>query len=75
MFVDDQPNYPMTFVVQLDFSGKIDRQLFQKAVDQAMERHPMLRAVVQPAKSSRGLLGVAQVQWMQSRLARPGRKD
>lgn len=53
MFVDDQPRYPMTFVVQFDFSGQIDRELFQQAVDQALERHPMLRAMVQPAKSSR----------------------
>lgn len=53
MFVDDRPDYPMTFVVQFEFSGKIDRELFQEAVDQALERHPMLRALVQPAKSSR----------------------
>lgn len=53
MFVDDRPEYPMTFVVQFEFSGKIDRELFQDAVDQALERHPMLRASIQPAKSSR----------------------
>lgn len=43
----------MTFVVQFEFSGNIDREMFQQAVDQALERHPMLRAIIQPAKASR----------------------
>lgn len=53
MFVDDQPRFPMTFVFQFDFVGAIDQRVFQDAIDQAIQRHPMLRAVIQPAKSSR----------------------
>ena len=43
----------MTFVVQFEFSGKVDREVFQNAVDQAIQRHPMLRATIHPAKASR----------------------
>lgn len=53
MFVDDRPKYPMTFVVQFEFLGDIDRGVFQESIDKALLRHPMLRATIQPAKSSR----------------------
>lgn len=53
MLVDDSAAYPMTFVVQLEFSGKLDRGAFEKAVGQALPRHPLLCCVVQPAKQDR----------------------
>ena len=53
MFVDDHPRFPMTFVFQFDFLGEVDHTAFQEAIDQALIRHPMLRAVIQPAKASR----------------------
>ena len=53
MFVDDSPNYPMTFVMEYKLTGEIDRQAFQSAFDQALLRHPMLRSVIRPAKSNR----------------------
>ncbi len=53
MFVDDQPEYPMTFVLEFEFSGRIDRAKFQSAIDKGLERHPLLRSTVAPAKSNR----------------------
>ena len=53
MFVDDSVRYPMTFVVQFNASGNLDRQKFQTAIDEALKRHPMLRTRVQIAKASR----------------------
>lgn len=53
MFADNNPRYPMSFVVQLILSGTIDQDAFQEAIDFALARHPMLRSVVQPAKSNR----------------------
>ena len=53
MFVDDTPNYPMTFVMEYELVGDIDREAFQAAFDQALIRHPMLRSVIRPAKSNR----------------------
>ena len=53
MFVDDSPQFPMTFVFQFDFLGQVDQEAFQTAVDRALLRHPMLRALIQPAKGDR----------------------
>ena len=53
MFADNNPRYPMSFVVQFVMSGAIDQEIFQDSIDAALERHPMLRSVVQPAKSNR----------------------
>ena len=53
MFHDDLPRSPMTFVVQFEFSGEINRPAFQAAINQGLERHPMLRAVIRKAKLSR----------------------
>ena len=53
MFIDDHPRFPMTFVFQFDFLGEVDRTAFQESIDQALQRHPMLRTIIQPAKASR----------------------
>lgn len=53
MLIDDHPRFPMTFVFQFDFLGEIDPTAFQESVDKALLRHPMLRAIIQPAKASR----------------------
>ena len=50
MLNDDGAEYPMTFVVQFIFSGKIQRDALDSAYQLALKRHPLLRAVVQPAK-------------------------
>ena len=49
---DDQPEYPMTSVIHLDFSGVVDRDAFEAALDNALERHPLLSSLIKPAKRS-----------------------
>ncbi len=46
MLLDDRPDYPMTFAIQVRFQGKADRRSFEQAVQQAVARHPLLRATV-----------------------------
>ncbi|MEM9413627.1 MAG: hypothetical protein AAGA30_21145, partial [Planctomycetota bacterium] len=53
MLTDDRPEFPMTFVVQLEFSGKIDRPQFEKAIHFALERHPLLTACIGPGKGGK----------------------
>jgi hypothetical protein len=50
MRLDDRPAYPMTFVVQMDFTGNVDRPAFESALEEGLRRHPLLGAVVQRAK-------------------------
>lgn len=50
MRVDDRPAYPMTFVIQMAFSGIVDRPAFEAALEEGLARHPLLAAIVQPAK-------------------------
>ncbi|MEM7474325.1 MAG: chromosome condensation protein, partial [Planctomycetota bacterium] len=53
MFGDDAPENGMTFVVEFEFSGCVNREHFQAAVDAAIQRHPILRCVVQRAKANK----------------------
>jgi NRPS condensation-like uncharacterized protein len=53
MLIDDRPRYPMTFIVQLEMSGKIDREAFTQAVKQALLRHPLLTAIIGPGKQGK----------------------
>ena len=53
MFVDDRPDHPMTFVVQLQMSGQLDREKFSKAVEVSLTRHPLLTAVIGPGKGGK----------------------
>lgn len=53
MLWDDRSEYPMTFVVQMEFDGAIDRSAIQMALPDALARHPLLQAIVQPAKGNR----------------------
>jgi len=50
---DDQPRYPMTSIIRLEFSGEIDRVAFEAALQGATRRHPLTRAIIKPLK--RGL--------------------
>ena len=50
MLADDQPGYPMTFVVHLQLAGQIDRPAFEAAVAEALQRHPLLRALIHTMK-------------------------
>lgn len=46
----DLPGYPSTFTIQLEFSGHLDRPSWEAALGEALERHPLLRAFIRPAK-------------------------
>lgn len=50
MLNDDSVDYPMTFVVQFSLTGPLQREALDAAFAKALERHPLLRAIVQPAK-------------------------
>ncbi len=43
---DDSRQYPTTFPVELRFSGPLAREPFLQAIEQAIERHPLLGALV-----------------------------
>jgi hypothetical protein len=53
MLHDDSPQFPMTFILQFEFEGCLDRLIFQDAVDRALVRQPMLRSHIRPAKGGR----------------------
>ena len=53
MLADDRKDYPMSFVVQLDFTGSLVQQAWNESIDEALERHPLLRAVIGPGKGGK----------------------
>lgn len=53
MLADDQPDYPMTFVIRLQLFGRIDRGAFEASMDVALQRHPLLRARIESGKGDR----------------------
>jgi len=46
MFFDDCPEYPMTGVFRLRFSGKLNFDAMDSAIQQTVERHPLVRATI-----------------------------
>ena len=46
MFCDDRPDYPMTGFFRLRFSGKLNFQAMDAAIQATMARHPLLRSRV-----------------------------
>jgi NRPS condensation-like uncharacterized protein len=53
MLCDDCPKYPMGIVVRLRFSGPLDPQAVAAALQQAIARHPLLRAKVHRTPAGR----------------------
>lgn len=53
MMLDDTEAFPMAFVVQMSFEGELCQDSFRAAVGKALDRHPLLRAIVQPRKQNR----------------------
>jgi hypothetical protein len=51
MCADDRPAFPMTFTIIVRLSGTVDRGAFEAALEDMLERHPLLTAVVNAAKS------------------------
>ena len=47
---DDRPDYPMAFIVQMSFSGNVNRVAFESALAAALARHPLLKSHRQVAK-------------------------
>jgi hypothetical protein len=47
---DDHSRYPMTFVLEMVFSGTIDRASFEAALAESLARHPLLVSHILPAK-------------------------
>jgi hypothetical protein len=56
LLLDARPDYPMTIVGDLRFSGELRREEFERVVAAALARHPLLRAVVRVEK--------AQAEWV-----------
>ncbi|MFO0939516.1 MAG: chromosome condensation protein [Pirellulales bacterium] len=50
---DDRDNYPMTFIVELEFTGKLNRNALEASLPDALARHPLLRAWIGKAKGNR----------------------
>ena len=46
LLADQRPGFPITFVIQLKFSGRVERAAFEQAVRTAVARHPLLSASV-----------------------------
>ncbi len=46
MLHDDRPSHPMAGVFRLRFSGHLDRGAFEAALEDAVQRHPLLRATI-----------------------------
>jgi hypothetical protein len=44
---DDGPDYPTTFPVELQFTGPLNREWFERALRETVERHPLLSARIQ----------------------------
>jgi hypothetical protein len=53
MVWDDRKDYPMTFVVEFEFRGSVDRDALEAALPEALERHPLLQAWTGRAKGNR----------------------
>ncbi|PAY15231.1 hypothetical protein CKO51_32950 [Rhodopirellula sp. SM50] len=51
--IDDSPEYTMSFFLDLDFSGQLDQDIFQAALEEALARHPLLFCVIELAKKNR----------------------
>ena len=47
MLLDDRPAYPMTSVIDVRLSGRLDEEAFRAAVDDVLKRHPLLACRIQ----------------------------
>ncbi len=53
MLWDDRPEYPMVFAFRLKLSGELHRAVFESSLDEALSRHPLLRALVKSSVAQR----------------------
>ena len=64
MIADDQVGYPMSFFIQLQLQGQIDRGAFEESLDEALQRHPLLRACIETGRGG-------QPFWVAAKVTRP----
>ncbi len=50
MLLDDRPEYPMTSVIDVRLSGRLDEEVFRVALDEVVRRHPLLGCMVEPRR-------------------------
>lgn len=50
MLVDDRPTHPMSIFVDIRLSGDLQRDAFESAYQQTLDRHPLLQCVVKKYK-------------------------
>ena len=43
MLADDQPEYPMTFILRVTLNGVLNRSRFEDAIHKTLPRHPLLQ--------------------------------
>jgi NRPS condensation-like uncharacterized protein len=53
MLWDDRPNYPMSIIARLRFTGQLDRRAAAEALETAVARHPLLRATIRKTPAGR----------------------
>lgn len=63
MLHDDRPAYPMNGVFRLRFAGHLDRDAFEAALANAVQRHPLLRATID-RKSKRRPRWIDHPDWL-----------
>lgn len=51
--LDDRASHPMAFTSHLHFTGEIDREAFEHALIESLIRHPLLQALIKPAKAGK----------------------
>jgi hypothetical protein len=69
---DNRPDYPTAFPAQLQFSGRLDRDAFERALARVLGRHPLLTARVGRLPSGtpawvEGPAGPPPVDWARQR--------
>ena len=53
MWFDHRPEYPMVFPLVCEFTGEVDRECVQQALDVVCARHPLLSARVESNRRQR----------------------
>lgn len=78
MLTDHQPDYPMTFCLDVGLSGSLCRQSFELALLEAIQRHPLLTSLVECRWSGACWIDsqmAPQVHWSDGEPQLPPQKD